>query len=89
MPELKPTTYKETLEQAIQKVDAQTGQLYAHTMVELFDDLTILQEFAKALWGEEKQSIDTSGDYTPKGMLYISKRGLQYHLQMMVIAPIR
>ena len=84
-------TSKEILEKAIQKVEAQTGQVYAHTMFELFDDLTILQDFAKALWGEES-SYAREGGYTA---VYPAHREWeepdmipvwQYHLQMMVVA---
>jgi len=79
-------TNQEILEKAIKKVEAQTGQVYAHTMFELFDDLTILQDFAKALWGSFNDDLSPG---MPRLTFQQPTRlpdKWQYHLQQMVIA---
>ncbi len=78
-------TKEDIIDKAIQKAEKNSGELHGWLLGAVFDDLGSLQDFAKALWGDNPQRLlDQYEPLDESGQ--VSLTAWEYHLQNMVIA---
>ena len=82
---------EDIIDKAIQKAEKNSGELHGWLLGAVFDDLGSLQDFAKALWGEElhHETFIVPKELSKRfaGTTDLSVKPIwQYHLQQIVIA---